>query len=235
MILPFTELSTRKLQARTTGVYFIRCTTNGRVYVGSAASCMHQRWYNHARDLRRRKHHSILLQRAWDKYGETAFVFGVLELCDPSDCVAREQFHIDSLQSSNPNLGFNICPKAGSSLGIKHTPETCQKNRMARLGRKLAPEHVANMRLALKGIKKTAEHNRKNSEGLRGKKKTVEHRAALTEAFRANGVRKRQARFEAEIERLGVALAHERYARRERKRIRDTEARHRREAAKQFK
>jgi group I intron endonuclease len=191
---------------------------------------MHQRWYNHARDLRRRKHHSILLQRAWDKYGETAFVFGVLELCDPADCVAREQFHIDSLQSSNPNHGFNICPRAGSSLGIKHTPETCQKNRMARLGRKLAPEHVAKMRLALKGIKKTPEHNRKNSEGLKGKKKTPEHRAALTQAFRALWARKKQARFESEIETLGVALAHERYVKRERRQATNAASRNRRKA-----
>lgn len=47
-----------------TGIYQIRNTANGKRYVGSAVKFA-QRWRQHAHLLRKRKHHSRILQNAW--------------------------------------------------------------------------------------------------------------------------------------------------------------------------
>jgi group I intron endonuclease len=56
------------------GVYQILCVPTGKAYVGSAVN-LAKRWQEHRWMLRRGQHHSQYLQRAWDKYGETAFAF----------------------------------------------------------------------------------------------------------------------------------------------------------------
>ena len=54
-------------------IYQIRCIPTGKVYVGQAQSERLQlRWDRHRSDLRKGKHHAVKLQRAWNKYGESA-------------------------------------------------------------------------------------------------------------------------------------------------------------------
>jgi len=107
-----------------TGVYKIRNIINNDYYIGS---CSHikgfpSRWSNHRRLLRANKHHSIILQRAWNKYGEHEFIFEILEECEPQRCVSREQYYFNTL---NPK--YNILQVAGSSFGRKLTSEQIQK------------------------------------------------------------------------------------------------------------
>ena len=61
------------------GIYAIVHIETGRKYVGSAVN-LTKRWNIHRHGLRNKKHHSAALQRAWDKYGEAAFSFEVLEV-----------------------------------------------------------------------------------------------------------------------------------------------------------
>lgn len=57
---------------------------------------MTRRFIHHRSELRRGKHHSSLLQAAWNQYGEDAFVFILLEsVPDESDLAAIEQGYID--------------------------------------------------------------------------------------------------------------------------------------------
>lgn len=107
-----------------TGVYRIRNTVNGKLYVGSTASAtFRRRWRQHVMDLRRGNHHSPHLQAAWNKYGEDAFEFEVLLECPPEDCLRLEQECIDGFRSANPKCGYNINPVAGSSLGATRSEE----------------------------------------------------------------------------------------------------------------
>lgn len=76
------------------GIYVIRNTANGKVYVGSAVN-IKGRWAVHKHGLRRGKHHSQRLQRAWNKYGEAAFVLETLELCCVDLLLEREQSYFD--------------------------------------------------------------------------------------------------------------------------------------------
>lgn len=62
------------------GIYEVVNTISGSRYVGSAV-CIGQRWKSHRSALRNQKKAPPKLQRAWDKYGEAAFDFRVLEFC----------------------------------------------------------------------------------------------------------------------------------------------------------
>lgn len=103
------------------GIYKIKCIINNKFYVGSAVN-FEQRWHNHRKMLNKGLHHNILLQRAWDKYGEDSFHFEIIETCQKSLLIDREQHYLDAL---NPN--YNICPTAGSMLGFIHSEETKKK------------------------------------------------------------------------------------------------------------
>lgn len=59
------------------------------------------------------------MQNAFHTYGENAFEIQVLELADKALLIETEQYYLDSRKPY-----FNICEKAGSSLGQKHTTKT---------------------------------------------------------------------------------------------------------------
>lgn len=59
-------------------IYKIINTTNGKFYVGSTTNTQ-ERFRTHRNRLRKGRHHSKHLQAAWNKYGETMFVFFVVE------------------------------------------------------------------------------------------------------------------------------------------------------------
>ena len=109
-----------------TGIYSITNTITNKIYVGSAVN-IDLRWKEHLNDLRKNKHHSIKLQRAFVKYGEANFIFDVIMLCDKSELIVNEQTFIDKLESYKK--GYNSCPIAGSRLGSKQSEETKNKIR----------------------------------------------------------------------------------------------------------
>lgn len=125
------------------GIYRIRCTENGRVYIGSAMDIL-TRWYRHKNDLCKKIHRNPMLQRAWDKYGYKAFAFEVIEVIgDPRSLISAEQLHINRVGSCDPQIGYNIAFLAGSTLGVKQSAESSAKKSAANKGRKQSPEHVA--------------------------------------------------------------------------------------------
>jgi group I intron endonuclease len=149
-------------------VYAITHLASGRVYVGSASN-ISVRWKNHLITLRNKTHRNRFLQRAWNKYGESAFQWLIIEpASNAADLIAREQNWIDSLKASNPRHGYNAAPVAGSSLGVKHTPETIQKYRDAARARPPRSAEV-NARFASfwKGRKQSAEHIANKASALR--------------------------------------------------------------------
>ncbi len=135
------------------GVYVITNSVNGKSYVGSASRGFAKRWYRHLLDLKRNAHDNYHLQCSWNKHGESAFTFSVLEVCAPEDCIAREQHYIDTMRVTRKEFGYNICPTAGSRLGTKlsqdqieviraaqNKPETREKKAAYRRGKKNSQE-----------------------------------------------------------------------------------------------
>jgi group I intron endonuclease len=120
------------------GIYAIRCTVNGKVYVGSAVN-IKNRWAVHRHGLARGIHHGVLLQRAWNRHGADAFIFEVLEhVATATDLLLREQFWIDSLNAV-PG-GYNTAPVAGSTLGKTHGETARQKMSASHRVRLATPE-----------------------------------------------------------------------------------------------
>lgn len=141
------------------GIYSIIHIESGRPYIGSAL-LFFKRWSEHRMNLRRNRHPNQRLQNFWNKYGERAFEFKILEIIENStkeSLEQREQYWIDYYDSSNRNIGFNIRKQASSNLGFKHSDETKQKMRLAHLGKKQSPEHIKNAADSHRGKKRTEE------------------------------------------------------------------------------
>jgi group I intron endonuclease len=136
------------------GVYLIANKATGKVYVGSARR-IRSRLQSHRTKLRAGEHHSVLLQRAWDKHGEQVFVASVLVLCDVAELRDREQLAIDAYGAADRDHGYNLNPKTVPGRCLPHSEETKRKigagnkgkgGRRSQLGRPLAPGSRAALR-----------------------------------------------------------------------------------------
>lgn len=168
------------------GVYAIVCSANGKQYIGSAVN-IKRRWRWHRTALRGNRHHSILLQRAWNKYGEHSFEFTVLEYCAPDVVVSREQQWLDSRTPYDPTLGYNIAahadaPTRGRRLSAEHRAKIGVKS----TGRHRTDADKAKISAAHKGRRHTPESRANMSAAHKGKTLPAEQRAKIGDASRRN-------------------------------------------------
>ncbi len=99
-------------------VYYIKNTETGDQYIGSTFEYM-TRLSSHLKALFRNEHHSIYLQRAWNKYGYKTFSYGIYEyLPNASNDELRdlEQRYFDVL-----NPCYNISPSATRNIMSKES------------------------------------------------------------------------------------------------------------------
>ena len=98
--------------------------------------------------LRSGRHNSVLLQNAWNKYGEDAFAFEVLE---EGDFESDEQLRTKEGEWMGrfPRL-LNTAPVAESILGLKRSPEAVEKMRLALTGQKRSDESRQRISVAQK-------------------------------------------------------------------------------------
>src|ERR1700726_4028557 len=89
----------------TSGIYRIVNTLNGKFYIGSAVNLRIRR-KNHFVTLRNNAHKNPYLQRAFNKHGEQAFTFEVIELVLVPFLIEREQHWFEKLQPFGQN-GYN--------------------------------------------------------------------------------------------------------------------------------
>lgn len=133
------------------GIYAITNIKSNKTYIGSTIN-FKRRWRNHKTRLQRDAHNNPHLQYSWDKYGETAFEFGILEYLDnPEELRLAEQFWINIYRLEGKNL-YNIalttdCPMRGR----KHSEETCQKMSKAKLGHSVSKETSHKISVGSKG------------------------------------------------------------------------------------
>ena len=127
------------------GIYQIVNTVNGRRYIGRAIS-LTRRWGLHRSALRRGDHDNSHLQRAWNKYGESAFNFLVIGTCQPTDLIRMEQHLLDDVRPE-----YNISPTAGSNFGTVHSLEARANMSVAAKGKVMSPEARAKIGAANKG------------------------------------------------------------------------------------
>ena len=71
-----------------------------------------------------------MIYKALLKYGYSSFILNILEYCDASVIIEREQYYINSL-----NLVYNTMKIAGSLSGFRHSKATIELMRISILGR----------------------------------------------------------------------------------------------------
>lgn len=184
------------------GVYQILHVASGKRYVGSSLDIA-KRWSDHRKRLRRGTHYSRYLQRAWNKYGELAFKFEVLE--ETSDLLVREEHWMSVHRVHDARFGYNTMLIANGAArhseesrakikakralqknvvggGIKSVPRTAEtraKLSAALTGRKLSPERVARIIEVRTGTKASEETRRRMSEAHK-RLQTPERRARVS-------------------------------------------------------
>jgi group I intron endonuclease len=149
-------------------IYQIRNIVNNKKYIGSSKNPK-KRFREHLRRLRKNTHHSIILQNAWNKYGEDKFVFEIIVYCEQKDLMEKELL---SFREESPEYNMSLSPTAPMT-GRKHKPETIEKfkNRKYASGE----AHYAY------GKKQSLEHRRLLAERRTGTKRSEETKKKMSE------------------------------------------------------
>lgn len=136
-------------------IYKIINRINNKIYIGSTYNIV-KRKNIHIYLLKNNKHHSILLQRAFNKYGESNFKFEILETVeDRSKLIEREQYYLDTLLfASENNDNFKL---RGYNISRIASVVSTNKGRKKPVG---FGELVSKRQL---GSKRTLEQNKQNS------------------------------------------------------------------------
>jgi group I intron endonuclease len=117
------------------GIYKIKNKVTGKSYIGSSKQ-IEKRWEQHLQTLKKGIHHSILLQRAWNKYEESSFQFEVLEECEEDVLLEREQRYLNMKPEYNVGLqasgGDNFSKHPNKREILKRRIQT-QKNKLSKL------------------------------------------------------------------------------------------------------
>jgi len=115
----------------------IKNIINNKVYIGQSKE-LHKRFKRHINELKNNNHHSVHLQRAWNKYNEENFVFEIIEYCTEDGLNEKEIYWINYYNACNYNNGYNN--KEGGSHG-KYSEESKRKMSESTKGQK-CPEYL---------------------------------------------------------------------------------------------
>jgi group I intron endonuclease len=188
-----------------TGIYIIRNVQTGDYYGGGTENSLARRFRVHKNLLNKGKHFNERLQRAWNKYGEDAFVFEILQEADKSKVRLLEQNWIDehiddpkcynmSRSADHPSQrqlseahkekirqGVIKAYDANTTEGKQRRQERSDRQKKRIAEGVFTEEYRAKIGDASRNNKERAA---KISRTIKGKKKSKKHRAALKEAWK---------------------------------------------------
>lgn len=184
---------------KSSGIYFIINTLNGKFYLGSAANFCGRK-DKHFSQLRKNNHPNRFLQSAFNKSGVGVWKFVIITLVDAENLLEIEQQYLNKYYDNQKdcyNLAFNA---TAPSKGMKHSEEARRKISLSKVGVTRSPECVEKIRQSKLGKSLSAEHIKKLSEATRGEKngmfgksQTEEVKRKISEANRGekNGMFKK--------------------------------------------
>ena len=112
------------------GIYMWVNKNNNKKYIGSSVDLSNRlrNYFNtsYLSDLKS----NMLIYKALLAHGHSNFRLEILEYCEYSKLIEREQYYIDSLKPE-----YNLLKIAGSRLGAKHSEEAKIKIKLGALGR----------------------------------------------------------------------------------------------------
>ena len=125
-----------------TGVYRWTSRESGKSYVGSSVDLKARlkNYFNISYLEGEFKRNKSLIYRAILKHGYSGFSLDILEYCDVTALLEREQYYLDLYKPE-----YNLRKFAFSNLGLKHTEATKDIMRLNSLGRTHTDESKAKM------------------------------------------------------------------------------------------
>jgi len=108
------------------GAYMILNLLANARYVGSSARTLASRFSSHRWALRHNVHDNKHLQAAWNKYGESAFIFVPLKNCVKGRALEVEKCWYEKFKEAGFPL-YNLRENVESQLGMHHSEETKRK------------------------------------------------------------------------------------------------------------
>jgi len=115
-----------------TGIYLRTNRISRKCYVGSSVNLSRRLrdYFNKSFLKTELRKNNSMIYRALLKYDYSNFKLDILEYCDPSILIWREQFYLDNLE-----LKYNTLKIARSLLGFKHSIYSKERIRTAKLGK----------------------------------------------------------------------------------------------------
>lgn len=120
------------------GIYKITNIKTGVSYIGSSIN-INDRFNQHIRQLNSNSHYNDKLQKAWNKYDQSEFIFEIIEYVEIDHLLTKEQYYLDTLLFANENndkfslLAYNINRNSNNTLGFKFSEESKEKMSQAKL------------------------------------------------------------------------------------------------------
>lgn len=150
------------MNMKKSGIYKITNKFNGRIYIGSTVDFM-KRWAAHQSDLFHNRHPNQYLQNDYNsckkEYGQEPLTYEIIEMIDKKQLLIREQYYLDKFFDGKKQC-YNICEKAGNTLGFKPSDETKALWSKQRKGKDMSKATKASIAARL-GIARTEETKEK--------------------------------------------------------------------------
>jgi hypothetical protein len=113
-----------KILGTNCGIYCIKNIVNNKVYIGSSKD-IHKRISAHKMSLGKDSHHSLKLQRSYNKHRKDCFIFDILEICYNQDLETKEKEWITFFDSYKN--GYNSTDEVGAPWRGKKQPINIKK------------------------------------------------------------------------------------------------------------
>jgi group I intron endonuclease len=162
-------------------IYKIINVVNNKFYVGSAVN-FEKRKARHIWRLRRGDHSNKHLQAAWEKYGEKAFVFAVVEVVDEDvNLLLAENIWLKE------HVGKDYCYNMATDATAPQLGMFGEKNTMWGKTFSHTEEAKARISIASKARVQSEEEKAKRRETMRGKPLPIETRAKISASLMGEG------------------------------------------------
>lgn len=162
------------------GIYKLTCSTNNKIYIGKSLSL--NRRLNVYKNYKEHCKANGYLKNTILKYGWNSFHVEILENFNVKDkesdnqyLLERESYYIDLYNSTNPDIGFNLCKYSSDGTGLTRSDEFKENSRLRMIGntinkgREMSEEHKEKLRQVNLGKPTSEETKEKIRNGNLGK------------------------------------------------------------------
>lgn len=154
-------------------IYKITNNLNGKIYIGQTIQTVEARFNDHCRN---RKNKNSGIDAAIKKYGKENFsIETICEAKTLEELNKLEKYYIKFYNSTNSEIGYNLCEGGNNTKGYHHTEESKKKMSKSRMG------IFAGEKNPFYGKKHTLETRQRLREIKTGRKLTDEWKKHLSE------------------------------------------------------